>query len=67
MIYNKYYQTNQFHTPHSSLDKNSPRLLAVLEIYKQNTDYEHDSTDTKKMGTQKYAHQIRCNQVNLQH
>jgi hypothetical protein len=39
MIYNKYHQTNQTDTAHSSLDKKCPSLLAVLEKYKQNTDY----------------------------
>jgi len=39
LIYNKHHQTNQIDTAHSSLDKNCPSLLAVLEKYKQNTDY----------------------------
>jgi hypothetical protein len=39
LIYNKHHQTNQIDTAHSTLDKNCPSLLAVLEKYKQNTDY----------------------------
>jgi hypothetical protein len=39
LICNKHHQTNQTDTVHSSLDKNSPSLLVVLEKYKQNTDY----------------------------
>ena len=31
LIYNKHHQTNQVDTAHSSLDKNCPSLLAVLE------------------------------------
>jgi hypothetical protein len=39
MIHNKYHQTNQIDTALSSLDRNCPSLLAVLDRYKQNTDY----------------------------
>jgi len=39
LVYNRHYQTNQIDIAHSSLDKSCPSLLAVLEKYKQNTDY----------------------------
>jgi hypothetical protein len=38
LIYNKHHQTNQIDTAHSSLDRNCPILLEMLEKYKQNTD-----------------------------
>ena len=38
LIYNEYHQNNEIDTVHSSLNKNSPSLLVVLEKYKQNTD-----------------------------
>jgi hypothetical protein len=39
LTYNRHHQTNQIDTAHSSLEKNCPSLLAVLEKYKRNTDY----------------------------
>jgi hypothetical protein len=39
LVYNRHHQTNQIDIAHSSLDKSCPSLLAVLEKYKQNTDY----------------------------
>jgi hypothetical protein len=39
ITYNKHHQNNQIDIAHSSLDRNCPSLLAVLEKYKQNTDY----------------------------
>jgi hypothetical protein len=54
LIYNKHHQTNQIDTAHSSLDKSCPSLLAVLEKYKQNTDYQHGGPrDAKKNGNTK--------------
>ena len=37
--YNRHHADNQVDTAHSSLDKECPSRLAVLEKYRQNTDY----------------------------
>jgi hypothetical protein len=39
ITYNKHHQNNQINADHPSLDRNCPSLIAVLEKYKQNTDY----------------------------
>ena len=37
--YNQYNKTGKIREDHSSLDKNCPSLHAVLEKYRQNTNY----------------------------
>jgi hypothetical protein len=39
LVYKKHHPTQEIDTAHSSLDKKCPSLIAVLEKYKQNTDY----------------------------
>ena len=39
LTYNKHNQNKRICDKHSSLDKNCPSLQAVLEKYRQNTDY----------------------------
>jgi hypothetical protein len=39
LTYNKNNQNKSICTNHSSLDKNCPSLQAILEKYRQNTDY----------------------------
>lgn len=39
LVYNRHHPNSQTNTAHSSLDKSCPSLLAVIEKYKQNTDY----------------------------
>jgi hypothetical protein len=39
VIYNQYSKAGRIREDHTSLDKNCPSLHAVLEKYKQNTDY----------------------------
>jgi hypothetical protein len=38
-VYNRHHPNSQINRAHSSLDKTCPSLLAVLEKYKQNTNY----------------------------
>jgi len=39
MTYNRYNKMGKIGENHSSLDKNCPSMQAVLEKYRQNTEY----------------------------
>ena len=70
ITYNKHHPHTQIETTHSSLDKRSPSLIAVLDKYKKNIDYEtkliKSMTSTVDIA-EYWKGLIKCIQVNFKH